>query len=82
MCTELVALRRLVERATVRTSHGARSIRSIVIALNAAGDEESDSEEDSDSELFISQNYLAAIKSSWFLTVLPSLDYRSSHLLQ
>ncbi len=50
MCTALVALRRLVEEATVRTTYRARSICSIVIAFNAADSADTDSEDYSDSD--------------------------------
>ena len=69
MCTELVALRRLMEAATVRGDHSAHYIRTIVIALNAAGDAEINCDDANDSDLLIDEYYLAIIKSFSFLTV-------------
>ncbi len=53
MCTELAALRRLEESATVRGGHSAHIIRTIVIELNAATDEENNSDDANDSDFLL-----------------------------
>ncbi len=60
-CTELAALHRLMEVATVRDGLVARYIRTIALALNAVGGGESISDDANDCAYFIDQYYLDTI---------------------
>ncbi len=76
ICTELVDLRRVLEAATVRGGHRARNIRTVVFALNAMADGESDDDASKSDWLISHSSYrsptitLASFSTTFFHTLL------------